>query len=163
MQCFWKSDQRLLGLLQKETEWQSNFFVKTAGKLFCSTNDPLLIHLLCPLGGVSFQVWFIKKRAKWRRHDKMDIFRPYLEEEERGQSSESGKIDPLSIWLYDHRHTYFFHYDVLFSVPVDNAPSSPPRCETMIEPVTLLRELHQIQKTQCQVKGLTICQKEANY
>ena len=35
--------------VQKEIDWQSNFFVKMAGILVCSTNDPLLIHLLCPL------------------------------------------------------------------------------------------------------------------
>ena len=63
--------------------------------------------------------------------------------------------------IYDHKHTYFFQYDILFSVPVDNAPNPPPHYETMIELVRLFRKLHQIQKTQCQVKGLTICQKEA--
>ena len=47
-------------------------------------------------GGVRFQVWFFYRRAKSRRHHKMDIFRPYLEEKERNQSSESGKIEPMS-------------------------------------------------------------------
>ena len=46
---FWKSDQRLFSLLQKETVWQ--FFVVVvmmARTPFFSTNDPLLIHFLCP-------------------------------------------------------------------------------------------------------------------
>ena len=36
-------------MLQKETDWQTNFFVKTLGTLFCSAIDPLLIHFLWPL------------------------------------------------------------------------------------------------------------------
>ena len=47
MLCFWESDQCLLSLLQKETDWQTNLFVKTLGTLLYSTIDPLLIHLLC--------------------------------------------------------------------------------------------------------------------
>ena len=43
-----ESEQCLLSLIQKETDWQTNFFVKMLGTLFCSTIDPLLIHFLCP-------------------------------------------------------------------------------------------------------------------
>ena len=58
---------------------------------------------------------------------------------------------------------FFFLPIVFFSVPVDNQPSSPPPYETMRELVRLPRKLDQIKKTQCQVKGLTICQKEVKY
>ena len=51
---FWKSDQSLFSLLQKETEWQSNFFVKMAGTQFCSTNDPPPVPLWKPLGQGSY-------------------------------------------------------------------------------------------------------------
>ena len=46
---FWESDQRLFSFIQKETDWQSNIFVKKAGTLFSSTIDSLLIQLLNPL------------------------------------------------------------------------------------------------------------------
>ena len=46
--CFWESDHCLFSLLQKETDCETIFFVKTLRSLFCSTNDPLLIHFLCP-------------------------------------------------------------------------------------------------------------------
>ena len=47
-QRFWESDYRLFSFIQKETVWQSKFFVKMAGTLFSSTIDTLLIQLLSP-------------------------------------------------------------------------------------------------------------------
>ena len=50
MAIFLESDQHLFSFTQKRNWLAIQFFVKMAGTLFSSTIDPLLIHLLCPLG-----------------------------------------------------------------------------------------------------------------